>query len=102
MPCVRRNNAPADGNSLGFARDDCSCGGGRSRLHRVFPPPGICFGYPKNVETGSVASLRHAHRLVERFHAQLQNTYLEGQGHEVTFSKCSWSSQSARTSLIWT
>ena len=81
MTCVGRNDAPADGDSFCFPRDDGGGSGTGARFHGVLAPPGIRFGQPEDLEAGGVASLRHVHCLVERLHAQLQNTYFEGQGH---------------------
>src|SRR5438874_1617811 len=81
MTRVRRNDAPADGHSLGFACDDRSRRRGRARLQRMLAPPGVRFRQPKDVEARSFASLRHLHRLVERLHAQLQNADSEWKAH---------------------
>ena len=62
--------------------DDRGHGGGGARFHAVLAPPGIGFGQPEDVEAGAVAGLRHAHRLLQRLHAQLQYANSEGNGHD--------------------
>src|SRR4051812_20429542 len=81
MARVWRDDAPADGDVFGFARDDGRHRGGRARFHSVLAPPWIRFGEPEDVEAGLVAGLRHPHRLLERLHAELQHTYAKRDRH---------------------
>ena len=64
MTRVGRDDAPADDDRLGLGGDHRGHRGGGTRLHPVFAPPGISFGQPENIETGAIAGLRHAHRLL--------------------------------------
>jgi hypothetical protein len=43
----------------------------------MFTPPGIGLCQPEDIEPGLLASFRHAHGLVQGFHAELQHANLE-------------------------
>src|SRR6266571_1179363 len=61
--------------------DDGENGGRRTRLEAMLAPPGIGLSNPKRVKASAFAGFGHRHSFVHRFHAELQNTDIEGDGH---------------------
>src|SRR5208282_666852 len=78
---VWRNDPPADGNPPRLPRDDGGDRRGRASFHSMLSPPGIGFGEPERIESGAFAGLGHAHGFVQGFHAQLEDTDAERDGH---------------------
>src|SRR5581483_3843398 len=89
MTRVGRNDSPPDRNRAGFARENGRDRRGGARFHGMLAPPRIGLSEPERVEPCALAGLRHAHSLVERLHAELQNTDAEGNCHHGSVQECS-------------
>src|SRR5882762_1645967 len=81
MSRVRRNNSPTELNARSLAGDHGENRSRRTRLKRMFPPPGIGFGNPEGVETRILTGLGHGHGFLDRLHAKLKNSDVEWNSH---------------------
>src|SRR5260370_21663904 len=81
MSRVRRNNAPAELNAPSLCGNDGENSSGGTSFKSVLATPGIRFCNPECVEAGVFASFRHRGGFVHRFHAQLQDAYVEWDAH---------------------